>query len=269
MKNMMPLKKFLVLGLIQALSLQAAAAPSKISQDLKVAAHLVEVDQDAQAEKLLNIIIAKATGEEKYEAYSIFARMKFQEKKFRDAIFVYKMIPSTSKFWVESVEERAWADLNLGDFEQAMSLYHTLSAEALASVVGPEAFLVGAISSLRICDYKSVFDDIKLFKTRFKPRIQNLNKTIASENNSAKRKNAELDLASIQSVIKKMHIVEIEAIQRMGLKRTASTEYIKQASLSDDTLTFPKESEEWLDEARFDLKNKHCQVPVQKTGAIK
>lgn len=269
MKNMMPLKKFLVLGLLQTLSLQAAAAPSKISQELRDAARMVETDQDAKAEKLLNEIIAKASGEEKYEAYSIFARMKFQEKKFRDAIFVYKMIPSTSKFWVESVEERAWADLNLGDFEQAMSLYHTLSAEALSEVVGPEAFLIGAISSLRICDYKSAFDDIKLFKTRFKPRIQKLNKTIASESDSTKGKNAELDLASIQSVIKKMHIIEIEAIQRMGLKRTAGSEYIKQASTSDDILTFPKESEEWLDEARFDVRNKHCQVPAKKTGELK
>ncbi len=135
MKNMMSFKKMLILGALQTFAVQGFAAPSKISQDLKSAARLVEQNQDAKAEKLLNQIIDKASGEDKNQAFSTFARMKFQEKKFREAIFVYKMIPSTSKYWVESVEERAWSVLNLGDFEQALSLDHTFSSETLSESV--------------------------------------------------------------------------------------------------------------------------------------
>ncbi len=259
----------ITLGISQTLTQSAVAS---MSSDLKTAADLVEKSQDAQGEKLLNQIIAKANGEDKNQAILIFGRMKFQEKKFNEAIVVYKQIPSTSKFWVEALEERAWAALHIGDFERALSLYNTLSSQALSENVGPEAFLIGAIADLRICNYKGIFDDLKLFKERFRPRIQNLNKNIAS--NSSKQ-----SLQEIQAVIKKMHIIEIEAIQRMGLKRQAGGDFSKVAERSEDTIRFPKESEEWLDEAKFDVAAKHCalkstqlstsQLNVAKSGVKK
>ncbi len=246
-------------GLMQSLAEHAAASTSS---DIKSAASLVENSKNSEAEKLLKQIIKKANGENKYEAILIFARMKFQEKKFNEAIVVYKQIPSTSKFWIESLEERAWAELHIGDFEEAIALYNTMSAEVLSEVVGAEAYLIGAIAELRICNYKGVFDDLKLFKERFKPRIQGLSQGAASKKKSA-------ELADIQKVIKKMHIIEIEAIQRMGLKRVAGEKFSKKTASSRDTISFPKESEEWLDEAKFEVSAKSCALSTPKISALK
>lgn len=249
----------MTLSLVQVLSTLSFASTFS---DLKIASSLVEKSQDVQAEKLLNQIVAKSKGEDKNEAILIFGRMKFQEKRFNQAILVYKQIPSTSKFWVEATEERAWAELNLTDFEKAISLYNTLTSQSLSEVVGPETYLIGAIADLRICNYKGIFDDIKLFKERFRTRIQLLNKVPAP-------RFANEDLGEIQNVIKKMHIIEIEAIQRMGLKRNAGGDFSKLAVRSSDTITFPKESEEWLDESKFDVSAKHCVANPPKLSALK
>ncbi len=250
------------IGIVALSFVLSATSFASTSSDIKLASALVEKSQDAQAEKLLNKIIASSKGEDKNEAILIFGRMKFQEKKFNQAITVYKQVPSISKFWVEATEERAWAELNLTHFEKALSLYNTLTSQSLGDVVGPEAYLIGAIADLRICNYKEIFDDIKLFKERFRPRIQTLTKVPAPLY-------ANQDLGNIQSVIKKMHIIEIEAIQRMGLKRNAGGDYSKMAVKSSDTITFPKESEEWLDESKFDVSAKHCMVISPKVSALK
>ncbi len=260
--NMSKVKSGVFALALVASQVLAATSFASTASDLKTAASLVEKSQDAQAEKLLNQIIAKSTGEDKNQAILIFGRMKFQEKKFNESIVVYKQIPSTSKYWVTATEERAWAELNLTDFEKALSLYNTLTSQSLSEVVGPEAYLIGAIADLRICNYKGIFDDIKLFKERFRPRIQDLHKVPAP-------KFASQDLGDIQNVIKKMHIIEIEAIQRMGLKRSAGGDFSQAQARSGDTLTFPKESEEWLDESKFDVSAKHCIAQAPKVTASK
>lgn len=259
--------KFLILATFACLiQFVAPKAQTSTMADLKRAANLVEESRDSEAEMLLNKILIKASSENRNQALMTLARLKFQEKKFTESIKLYKQISASSKFWAESIEERAWAELQNENFEAALSLYHTLSTQALSDVVGPEAFLIGAIADLRICNYKGSFDDIKLFKERFKSRIQSLKE---AAKNPKQSKNANLDLADIQSVIKKMHIIEIEAVQRMGLKRSAGGEFSKQAETSRDTIRFPKESEEWLDEAKFDVSAKRCNFKTTKISSLK
>lgn len=244
------------------------------------------------------------------------ARQFYKDKKFEKAITLYKKIPSTYVFWVDSLEERAWAHMQLGQFESALSLYHTLSAEALSSQVGPETHLVGAISSLRICDYKSVFEEVKLFRDRFKERVSVLNKlndlgtseyvekaferiknkdkalafapiekflprytaidqilrdkVFKADLQSAQKRIQTLaasDIKEIAEVTKKMRIIEIEAIQRMGLNRKAEGDRVQLSKVDSDYLVFPKENEEWLDETRYQVAARHCAQTSSQTNS--
>ena len=56
---------------------------------------------------------------------------------------------------------------------------------------------------------------------------------------------------------------------RIGMRRAAGGEFSKQAETSGDTISFPKESEEWLDEAKFDVSAKRCNFKTTKIGSLK
>ena len=48
-------------------------------------------------------------GEDKIEIQ--LARVLFQKNKLNEAIDSYSMIPKSSEFWLDAIEERAWAHL--------------------------------------------------------------------------------------------------------------------------------------------------------------
>lgn len=106
--------------------------------------------------------------------HSVYGRVLYQKGDLTAAQEQFKQIPKSSSLWVESVEEKAWADLRRDDFDQALGEVTTLMSPALAPLVGPESYFLSNLMSLKICDYTRLFKTSELFKKRHRDRLVDL-----------------------------------------------------------------------------------------------
>ena len=102
------------------------------------------------------------------------ARLLYQEGDAKASIEIYKMIPPESDYWLESLEERAWAHLRQGEHGAALAQLKTLRAPLFARILGPEPFFLEGLVHLRVCDYPAVFEAIKSFKSAYRERLVDL-----------------------------------------------------------------------------------------------
>lgn len=102
------------------------------------------------------------------------ARVLYQKGKLNEALVNYEKVSKGSDYWIEAIEEKAWTYLRQDRPEQALAQLRSLSAPIFANQVGPEPFLLQAMTNLRICAYPQVFESIKQFKKTFQPRLGRL-----------------------------------------------------------------------------------------------
>lgn len=102
------------------------------------------------------------------------ARHFYQTGKLDKAIDIYSKIKPESDFWLESIEERAWAQTRKGDFEKALADLHSITSPVLAPQVGPETYMLSTFVSLKICAYKDVTKKIAMFKKIMLPRVSSM-----------------------------------------------------------------------------------------------
>ena len=102
------------------------------------------------------------------------ARTYFARGEFKKAIELYSSIPASSDFWLEALEERAWSNTRLADYESALADLHSITSSVWSSQVGPETYLLSTFVSLKICAYKDVMKKINIFKKRMLPRVDAL-----------------------------------------------------------------------------------------------
>lgn len=111
-------------------------------------------------------------GEDKIEMQ--LARVLYQRDRLNEAIDSYSLIPKSSEFWLDAIEERAWAHLRLGNYDKARSDITTLLASTFKDYANAEAYVLAAITNLRICDYPQILKDSKKFKEWHLTRIREM-----------------------------------------------------------------------------------------------
>jgi len=99
------------------------------------------------------------------------ARVLYQKGDVNGAMEHYMNIPKSSEFWIESLEERAWAHLRKNENDQAVSDITTLLSEPFAPIAGPETYFLSELTSLKVCDYPRVLKTSRIFKQRHKERL--------------------------------------------------------------------------------------------------
>jgi hypothetical protein len=99
------------------------------------------------------------------------ARKIFAKGKYEEARSLYNEVKKSSSYWLEAVEERAWTYFRESNFDDALAQSKTLLAPQFASYVGSEAYFLQALTSLKTCNYKSVFETNKNFKEKQKERL--------------------------------------------------------------------------------------------------
>lgn len=104
------------------------------------------------------------------------ARALYEKNKLEEAIKVYSEIRHNSDFWLESLEERAWAKTRLGKYEEALADLKSIASPIWSSQVGPETFMLSTFVSLKICNYKDVVKKVADFKKNIAPRVDALEK---------------------------------------------------------------------------------------------
>ena len=108
------------------------------------------------------------------------ARELYAKGKLDEAIQKYNLIEKGSDYWLEAVEEKAWAYHLENNFEKSLAQTKTLLSQPLVEIVGSEPFFLQSLSNLKICDYKSIFDTDQEFKDTQRARIsaiEDLSKT--------------------------------------------------------------------------------------------
>ncbi len=99
------------------------------------------------------------------------ARSLYANARYSEAIQNYSLIPPSSDFWLESLEEKAWAFTSLKDYEKALAELHSITTPIWSPQVGPETYMLSAFVSLKICAYKDVLKKIDHFKKVMLPRV--------------------------------------------------------------------------------------------------
>ncbi|MGZ3773363.1 MAG: tetratricopeptide repeat protein [Pseudobdellovibrionaceae bacterium] len=99
------------------------------------------------------------------------ARQQFAKGEFENALTNYNLVPRGDTYWLTAVEEKGWAYFQQENYEKALAQTKTLLAPQFAEIVNTEAFLLQALTQLKICDYKGVFETNTIFKEKQKKRI--------------------------------------------------------------------------------------------------
>lgn len=102
------------------------------------------------------------------------ARELYEKGKLESAIGIYSKIKPSSDFWLEALEERAWAYTRQGKFEEALADLQSISSPVWAPQVGPETYMLSTFVSLKICAFKDVIKKTDIFKKRMLPRVDAL-----------------------------------------------------------------------------------------------
>ncbi len=104
------------------------------------------------------------------------ARAFYGKNKLELAIDSYSKIKSDSDFWLESLEEKAWAKTRLGQHEEALADLKSIASPVWSPQVGPETYMLSTFVSLKICAYKDVLKKVSTFKKIILPRVDALEK---------------------------------------------------------------------------------------------
>lgn len=110
------------------------------------------------------------------------ARKLYEKNQLDKAIETYKKIPKSSDYWVESIEETAWAYARKKDYEKAIATLKSIFNPVFAPYIGPETYVLSAFVELKLCDYKGVHDRIQAFKSEMLPRVEALENIVAGKN---------------------------------------------------------------------------------------
>lgn len=92
----------------------------------------------------------------------------------------YKKIRKKSDYWFMAQEELAWAYMRKGEPQNALSVTKTLTYPQFKGWVGMESHLLGAFSSLKVCDYPGVMKIMKGLKGQYGEHLAALEKLSAN-----------------------------------------------------------------------------------------
>jgi hypothetical protein len=91
----------------------------------------------------------------------------------------YKTISKKSDYWFMAQEELAWSYMRKGEPQNALSITKSLTFPQFKGWVGLESHLLGAFSSLKVCDYPGVMSIMTSLKGQYGDHLVSLEKLAA------------------------------------------------------------------------------------------
>jgi tetratricopeptide (TPR) repeat protein len=245
----------------------AAAAPEKAAQvsDAEIRKlHLDALERAARGDTksalatLEKAASVRSSSDEKDRVHLSMGRIAYELGQTSKAIDSYKKVSRGSPSWLESLEERAWAELRMGQPEQALATVKTVITPIFADQVRTEPYFLMALAQLRVCAYSAVFKTLENFKKRYRDKVRTWE---SSSDQVAKAR-----LQEVSETIQKLNLVEAEAIQRLYIDENGKRHggAVPQIARGSHDLSFPEtEGEEvWLDEVEsWRVRVKGCPAP--------
>ena len=103
------------------------------------------------------------------QSYLNIARVYYEKKNFRLAFQNYANIQRDNEYWLDTIFETAWAFFLLKKHNHVLGNIHTILSPFYNDRFYPEAYILQAITFLRLCRYKQVKQSQRLFKSTYKP----------------------------------------------------------------------------------------------------
>ncbi len=97
------------------------------------------------------------------------ARVNYEIKRFPEAISYYGQIPRDSDNWLDAIWEASWAFFFMEKFNNTLGNIHTIHSPFFENRFYPEAYILQAITFLRMCRYDQVKESMRRFKERYQP----------------------------------------------------------------------------------------------------
>ncbi len=97
------------------------------------------------------------------------ARVNYEIKRFAEAISYYGQIPRDSENWLDAIWESSWAFFFIEKFNNTLGNIHTIHSPFFENRFYPEAYILQAITFLRMCRFDQVKESMKRFKDRYQP----------------------------------------------------------------------------------------------------
>jgi len=110
-------------------------------------------------------------------------RVSFQKAKYKDALEAYQKVPKENSFWIQSLVEEGWVQLQSKDMAGAIGNMHSIQSPYFSGVYKPESYVLRSIGYLNICQYPDAFKSIAYLEHFYQPWLDRLTK-YNSEHNS-------------------------------------------------------------------------------------
>lgn len=103
------------------------------------------------------------------QSYLNIARVHYEKNNFRLAFQNYSNIQRDNEYWLDTILESAWAFYLLQKHNHVLGNIHTILSPFYHDRFYPEAYILQAITFLRLCRYNQVKQSQRLFKSTYKP----------------------------------------------------------------------------------------------------
>ncbi len=113
------------------------------------------------------------------KAFFQLARIHYEHKQFKFALFYYDRIVPDSEGWLESLFESSWSWFRLGKYEKSLGNLITLDSPFFREEYFPEGLVLKAVTYYENCRYPESNQIVAEFKKRYAPLHQELERLLA------------------------------------------------------------------------------------------
>ena len=106
------------------------------------------------------------------------ARIYYEQGRYRQAFRYYAMVNRKSDQWLDTIFESAWAFFIIKKHNNTLGNIHTIHSPFYEDRFYPEAYILQAITFLRLCRFGEVKKSLQAFQRKYKPVNNALNKMI-------------------------------------------------------------------------------------------
>jgi tetratricopeptide (TPR) repeat protein len=109
------------------------------------------------------------------------ARLLYQVGQLEASKSYYELIPDESNQFIQAQAELLWVNLRLGNLSKLMGTLKSLEHNVFKDQFIPEAYLVGSIARLKMCEFKDVKTTMDNFISEYSQWLDKINKNIDSK----------------------------------------------------------------------------------------
>jgi tetratricopeptide (TPR) repeat protein len=155
--------------------------------------------KNIEASQLYHSCVKKAhkaednSNDEKLKRYFLYmketcviriARLKIEDKKYEDALEIYKLIDKRSYRWPYILLDKAWASYYLKDYNRTLGLTVTYKSPLMESYFFPESEVLTALAYYNLCQWDDALKVVDHFYDFYKPKSEALKAILGQNKNS-------------------------------------------------------------------------------------